>query len=138
MGKECCVTFDAEEARSVLQNDDWSLSLNELDAFISIIYACGEHGATKLKLLELWDRLWGPLFFAETMSRNRLIEIMKFSRFNFKQTRSHQLASDKFALVLSVWHSLDTVCETPNPGLTLQLTSNCFHRGRDAVYAVRA
>ena len=58
-----------EEARRVLQNDDWFLSLNKLNAFILIIHAHGVYGATKLKLHELWNRLWGPLFFVETMSR---------------------------------------------------------------------
>ena len=57
---------------------------------------------------------------------------MKVVRFDFKQTRSHRLASDKFAFVCSVWHSLETVCKTANLGLTLQLTNNCFHPRQDA------
>ena len=58
--------------------------------------------------------------------------IMKVVRFDFKQTRSHRLASDKFAFVSSVWHSLETVCKTTNLGLTLQLTNNYFHPRQDA------
>ena len=70
--------YPEEEARSVLQNNDLSLLLDELDAFILIIYACVVYEATKLKLHELWNRLWGPLFFAVTMSCNNFIERMKF------------------------------------------------------------
>ena len=46
-----------EEARRVLQTDDWCLSLHELDAFLAIIYARGAHKATKIKIRELWNRL---------------------------------------------------------------------------------
>ena len=33
------------------------------------------------------------------MARNRFIEIIKFLRFDYKQTRSHRLATDKLALI---------------------------------------
>ena len=71
-----------EEAHKALQGDEWSLSLEELDVFMSIIYARGVYVATTLKLHELWNRLWRPPSSAET--RNRFIEIMIFLRFDFK------------------------------------------------------
>ena len=119
-----------EEARRVLQKDDRSLSLNNLDAFISIIYARGVYGATKLKLHELWNRLWGPLFFAETMSRNRFVETIKVLGFDFKQIhRSHQLASDKFALVSILWHSFIRNCvQNYKPGASITITKQLFTR----------
>ena len=78
-----------EEARRVLQTDDWCVSLHELDAFLAIIYARGAHKATNIKIHELWNRLWGIPIISETMARNRFIEMMRFLRFNYKQTRSH-------------------------------------------------
>ena len=48
-----------EEARRVLQTDNWCVSLHELDAFLAIIYARGAHRATKIKIHEFWNWLWG-------------------------------------------------------------------------------
>ena len=39
---------------------------------------------------------------SETMTRNKIIEIMKFLRFDYKQVRSHRLATDKLALISTV------------------------------------
>ena len=47
-----------EEAQKVLQTDNWRVSLHELDAFLAIAYALGAHKATKIKVHELWNRLW--------------------------------------------------------------------------------
>ena len=41
---------------------------------------------------------------SETMARNRFFEIMKFVRFDYKQTRSHRPATDKLALISAVWY----------------------------------
>ena len=78
-----------EEVRRVLQTDDWRVSLHELDAFLAIVCAREAHKATKIKLHELWNKLWAIPIISETMVRNRFIEIMKFLRFDYKQTRSH-------------------------------------------------
>ena len=94
-----------EEARRVLQTDNWYVSLDELDAFLAIIYARGAHKATKIKIHELWNRLWGIPIISETMARNRFIEMMRFLRFDYKQTRSHRLATDKLALISTIWNT---------------------------------
>ena len=70
-----------EEARRVLQADDWRVSLHELDASLTIVYARGAHKATKIKVHELWNRFWAISVICETMACNRFIEIMKFLRF---------------------------------------------------------
>ena len=91
-----------EEAGRVLQTEDWRVSLHELDAFLAIVYARRAHKATKIKVHELWNRLWAIPIISETMARNRFIETMKFLRFHYKQTRSHQLATDKLALISTI------------------------------------
>ena len=75
-------TCTEEEVRRVLQTDDWCVSLHELDAFLAIIYERGAHKATKIKIHELWYRLWGIPIISETMSRNRFIEMMRFLAIN--------------------------------------------------------
>ena len=70
-----------EEARRVLQTGDWRVSLHELDAFLAIVCARGAHKATKIKVHELWNRLWAIPIISETMSRDRFIKIMKFPAF---------------------------------------------------------
>ena len=80
------------------------MSLHELDAFLAIIYARGAHKATKIKIHELWNKLWGIPIISETMARNRFIEMMRFLRFDYKQTRSHRLATDKLALISTIWN----------------------------------
>ena len=99
-----------EEAQRVLQTDDWHVSLHELDAFLEIVYARGAHKATKIKVRELWNRLWAIPIISETMARNRFIEIMKFLRFGYKKTRLHRLATDKLALTSTVWYTFVGNC----------------------------
>ena len=98
--------YTEEEARKVLQTGDWRVSLHELDAFLPIVYARGAHKATEIKVHELWNRLWAIPITSETMARNRFVEIMKFLRFDYKQTRSHRLSTDKLALISTVWYYL--------------------------------
>ena len=102
--------YTKEEARRVLQTDDWCVSLHELDAFLSIIYARGVHKATKIKIHELWNRLWGIPIISETTARNRFIKMMRFLSFDYKQTRSHRLATDKLALISTIWNTFVENC----------------------------
>ena len=71
-----------EKARRVLQTDDWCVSLHELDTFLAIIYARGAHKATKIKIHELWNRLWKIPIIFKIMARTRFIEMMRFLRFD--------------------------------------------------------
>jgi Transposase IS4 len=93
------------EARERSGDESWSVSLDELDAFIGILYARGVYGASKLDLKSLWSQPWSPNFFAETMSRDRFTDIMRFLRFDIEQTRSLRLQTDKFALASEIWNS---------------------------------
>jgi hypothetical protein len=58
-----------EEAHKKSQNPNWCLPLDELDAFISLLYARGALAAKGLSVLSLWSKSWGPTFFTETMAR---------------------------------------------------------------------
>ena len=87
----CIQRCTEEEARRVLRTDDWRVSLHELNAFLAIVYVCGAHKITKIKVHELWNNQWGIPIISETLARYRYIKIMRFLRFDCKQTRSCRL-----------------------------------------------
>ena len=55
-----------EEARRILQTNDWCVSLDELDAFLVIVFAHGTHKVTIIKVRELWNSLWGIQLWCAT------------------------------------------------------------------------
>ena len=84
--------------------------MNYVDTFLAIIYARGTHKATKIKTHKLCFRLWGIPIISETMACNRFIKIMRFLRFDYKQTRSHRLATDKLTLLSTIWNTFVKNC----------------------------
>ncbi|KAM7367486.1 hypothetical protein PAMP_013778 [Pampus punctatissimus] len=65
----------------------WELSLAELKAFIALFLARGVHNGMHMDVEDLWSKEWGLPFFSTTMSRNRYREIMRYLRFDQKDTR---------------------------------------------------
>ena len=101
--------------------------VNELDTFLAIVYARGAHKVTKIKVHELWNRLWAFLIISKTMACNRFIEIMKFLRFDYKQTRSLRLATDKLALISTVWYTFVGNClRHYKPGANITVNEQLF------------
>jgi hypothetical protein len=91
------------EANRQLKTDSWSISKEEIDAFIALVYARGAMCSSSLDVNDLWSKEWGPPIFAATMSRDRFKEILRFLRFDQKSTRSARLINDKFALASEIW-----------------------------------
>ncbi len=91
-----CPVAEAHRHRG---DSSWDLTVPELKAFIALLYIRGAHGAKNMELDSLWSEKWGFPFFKETMSRNHFREIMRFLRFNKKESRLVCLKDDKFALV---------------------------------------
>ena len=79
------------EARRVLGNEEWEVSLCELKAFIALLYVRGAHGDKNFSLYNFWNKEWGVSFFHQTMSRNCCREIMRFLRFDLRSPRSARL-----------------------------------------------
>lgn len=77
--KSCTET----EARRVLKQD-WTISIAQLHAFISILYSRGAYEAKSLKASYLWSKKWAPSFFSNTMPRDQFMEILRFIRFDKK------------------------------------------------------
>lgn len=114
-------TFTIEEAKRVL-GSDWSLSKKKLDAFIAILYVRAAYGANNLNISFLWNNIWGPKFFSETMSRNNFTEILRFIRFDRKSQRSQRLKTDKFAMVSAIWNIFienSQNCYKPDENITI-------------------
>ncbi|XP_055388036.1 piggyBac transposable element-derived protein 4-like, partial [Condylostylus longicornis] len=115
--KNCTET----EAQNVLGNH-WTTSIDELYAFIAILYARGAYESKNMKISYLWSKKWGPPFFKSTMSRNRFTEILRFIRFDKKNERSSRLQVDKFALVSETWNAFmnnSQNCYKPGSSLTI-------------------
>lgn len=74
------------------------MSIAELEAFISILYARGVMGQSQFRLRSIWSKSWGIPMVAQIMGRNRFEEIMRYLRFDDKSTRRARLTDDKFAI----------------------------------------
>lgn len=75
-----------------------------------------------LPLKELWSKQWGCPIFAKMMSRDRFLTILRFIRFDDKNTRRRRLSHDKFALCSGVFNRFihnAQLCYTPHPYLTI-------------------
>ncbi|GFX80953.1 hypothetical protein TNCV_1909461 [Trichonephila clavipes] len=59
-----------EEAHWQLGDNEWSTTLDELNTFISVLYARGVYGANNLELDSLWSVVWVPPLFSDTTARD--------------------------------------------------------------------
>ena len=82
------------EGQRVTENDKWSVSLDELVKFISLVIARGVGGRI-LPMKSMWIATWGCNLFSKTMPRDRFLEIMKYLRFDQKSKRRLNLLQDK-------------------------------------------
>ncbi|KAK7925721.1 hypothetical protein WMY93_008031 [Mugilogobius chulae] len=110
------------EAHRVLGNMSWQMEVDELLAFIALVYVRGAKGGRTLELSSFWSADWGLPYFKETMARNRFQAIMRFLRLDQKETRNARLESNKFALASEVWESFVSnciLCYKPGPDITI-------------------
>lgn len=115
------------EARDKLQDETWFLSLEELEAFIGLVYLRGVCGAKGLPLASLWSAKWSIRFYSDTMSRNRFQEILRFIRFDIKSTRPERLEQDKFALASEIWNRFISNCKSNfKPGANITVDEQLF------------
>ena len=111
-----------EEARREGNDESWDLSLPELKAFLAIIYMRGAIGGKNIDMESYWSQKWGNQFMRSTMSRNRFRDIMRFLRFDNRQTRRIRLTTDKFALASEVWDRFrinSIACYKPGAEITV-------------------
>ena len=114
------VTLTQEEAHR--QGDvDFVTSNKEILKLLGLIIARGVIGKG-LPLKDLWVKKWGPALFGKTMSRFRFLLLLKYLRFDDKNTRRRRLQDDKFALFSDMWNRFKTNCTrnyVPSGNLTV-------------------
>ena len=88
------------EARK--QNSQWGVSSDLLEAFIALQYARGIYGKGH-SLDFLWNEMYGPKIFRETIPRNTFKSILRFLRFDDKSTRRGRLDTDKFTHIREIF-----------------------------------
>ncbi|XP_078116363.1 uncharacterized protein LOC144524169 [Sander vitreus] len=121
--RDCTVA----EAHRHHGDSSWDLTVAELKAFIALLYVRGAQGAKHIDVDSLWSDKWGLPFFTETMARNRFREIMKFLRFDKKETRRIHLQDDKFALVSATWNKfVQNSIACYKPGADIMIDEQLF------------
>jgi len=79
------------------------LSMNELRAFIGLLFMNAVLKNSYLRLDALRSSQLGPAIFGCTMSLNRMKFLLKTLQFDEAVTREHRRQQDKFALFRDVW-----------------------------------
>ncbi|XP_037040304.1 piggyBac transposable element-derived protein 4-like [Bradysia coprophila] len=116
--RECT---EAEAHRS-MGNNDWSISPNELKAFIAVLYARGAMGLKNMSVSNIFSTKYGPELIRGTMSRERFKSIMRYLRFDVKETRAERLQTDKFAMARQIWDKFIHNCRScyaPGENITI-------------------
>jgi hypothetical protein len=80
-------------------NSDFTIELDELDAYIGLLYLRGVMNQKNFPVNLLWSKEYGNKKFMSAMSRDRFIEIRKMIRFDVRSTRRERVATDKYALM---------------------------------------
>ncbi|XP_062400077.1 piggyBac transposable element-derived protein 4-like isoform X1 [Sardina pilchardus] len=83
--------------------DQFTLTADELKAFVGLIYLRGITGGKRMNLDDYWSADLGNAIFKETMSRQKFRDIMRYLRFDDKNTRSARLVADKFAMISEIF-----------------------------------
>ncbi|KAK1881197.1 Protein piccolo [Dissostichus eleginoides] len=97
--RDCTI---AEARRDNGDRATWDVSIMELKAFIALLYVRGAYCGKNIEMESFWSKQWGNAFNA-TLSRNRFRDIMRYLRFDKKETRRCRLTTDKFTHVRKVW-----------------------------------
>ena len=87
------------------------LVFTELKAFIGLLLIVGVHRAHVEPIREIWSREYGRPFFCATMSLNRFKDILRFLRFDNKNTRAARRETDKLAAFRDVSWKIATVLD---------------------------
>ena len=118
--------YTVQMARSEPDNHDWDLSVNELKAFISVFFLSSL--LTKdLPVNLLWQESYGNSLVKKVMSRDRFKSIMRYLRFDDKNTREARKVEDKFAAMSGIWNQFTANCQSCFvPGVNITVDEQLF------------
>lgn len=87
---------------------DWrNLDQDEIMAYIGLLIVAGVDRSSKRNYNEFFIRLRGMPIFRATMSRDRFKSILRFIRFDDKDTRSIRRTHDKLAPIRDVFELIN-------------------------------
>lgn len=134
--RDCTV---AEAHRVQGKNKTWDLSVEELEAFIAVLYVRGLHGNRLASLDGYWSCLQLD-FFRDTMPMDRFTEILRYLRFDTREIRRPRTYSNKFAVVSEVWNAFVRNCiACYKPGLNITVEEQwCLSSGEVIKFALTA
>ncbi|XP_071052585.1 piggyBac transposable element-derived protein 4-like [Onthophagus taurus] len=117
---------NAEIERFIQDNNDCAsfqpITLNELKAFIGLLYFGGMQNNNRVNLTEIWSREFGSKLHKATMSQRRFEFISCRLRFDDKATRSARRLEDALAPIRQIWDIFIQNCQnnyTPSQFLTI-------------------
>ena len=84
-------------------DESFSLTLDELESFIGLLYLRGVLFLNKADVHDLFSCEFGVSFFRETMSRDRFLDIMTNLRFDKKSTRCSRVVEDFFTHIRELY-----------------------------------
>ena len=117
--------FTMAHARTTKPN--FELKVEELHKFIGLLYLRGIMHQRNYPLEHLWSTTMGCPAFNRTMPRDRMRAIKQFIRFDVRQDRRANLATDKFALISVVLKKLvDNSQRCFRPGVSFTIDEQLF------------
>ena len=105
--------FIADSAEDNWFRKRWEdLDLDEVKAFIGCLIYIGVHKSGNESYEELWSDDVGRPKLCATMSLNRFKVIIKFLRFDDKDTRENRCQCDKLSTFTEIWEMFLSRCRT--------------------------
>lgn len=80
-----------------------------------------------MSVTNIFSKKYGPAVIRGTMPRDKFKKIMRFLRFDDKETRKQRLETDKFALMSYIWYGFIENCKKCyNPGVNVTVNEQLF------------
>lgn len=103
------VDFTNAEAIRVLSDKTWKCCDKiEMYAFFGLLLTAGHLKFNNTSYEVLWSPIYGPPIFRATMGLNRFKSLLRFIRFDNKETRSQRRKNDKLAPIRDIWNQINT------------------------------
>ena len=118
--------FTLAEARR--EGDEaFFLSKDEFTAFFGLYIRRGVLKGRDKPLFNFRDEEYGRLIFRKTMSKNKFQSILRYIRFDDKNSRSLRRQTDKFAAKRELWGSVMDNCQKSYfPGANVTINEQLF------------
>ena len=119
------------------EQSDLGLAEDEFLAFLGLVYARGVLLAKNDPVSAMWSKDYGRDIFRNTMPRNRFVEILRYLRFDDKNTRTARKEKDRFCLIRDIWDAFVRNCQGRyNPSVYLTIDEQLFATQRPDAHSL--